>query len=82
MGKENLENLSKEELLKKEKDTKTFMGLFVGLIIGLLFFNIRDYLGGKEVDGPISIITLCTMGGLASLYPGLKSIQSEIKRRS
>ena len=80
MNKEELSKLSDEALKKKSKDTKTLIGIFIPLILGLLFFGIRDYTNG-ETNTPITIITICTIGGMISLFPGLKSIQEELKNR-
>jgi len=80
MNNEKLENLSDKELKKKETNTKTLIGLFIPIILGLLYFGFREYQNG-EVDMPISIIAICSIGGLVSLLPNLKSIQEELKRK-
>ena len=73
MKNEELTKLSNEELKKKEKNMKTLMGLFIPIILGLLYFGVRDYLDDK-INTPITIITICSIGGLISLFPGLKRI--------
>jgi len=82
MEKEALKNLSNEDLRKKEKSIKVLIGLFVPIILGLLYFGLRDYLNGGKVDMPISIIVICSIGGLASLFPGLKSVREELRNRN
>lgn len=81
MNKEELKQLSNEELKKKEKSTKTLIGIFIPIILALLYFGIRDYRNG-ETNTPITIITICSIGGLVSLFPGLKSIQEELGDRN
>lgn len=81
MDKIELEKLSDEVLLKREKSQKTFVGLYIGAIAGLLFFNIRDYLGG-DTDMTMPIITLCALGGLFSIVPGYKELRAEVRRRA
>lgn len=78
MGKENLKELSVEQLKKKEKGLKTIIGIFIPIIIGLFFFIIRDYLDGEDFDWSILTVGICTLGGPASLYPELKEVQKEL----
>lgn len=77
-----LEDLSKEQLTKKEKSLKVFIGVFIPLIIGLFFFVFRTYFKGEEMDWSILTIAICTLGGPATLYPELKEVQKELKTRS
>lgn len=81
MKQEELKKLSQEELLKKEKSTKTLIGIFIPIIILLLFFIFRDYFNGKELDMANITIVICSIGGMASLFPNLKKIQNELKER-
>lgn len=81
MAKEKLKEQSIDELKKKEKGLKTFIGIFIPLIIGLFFFVIRDYLQGEEMDWSILTIAICTLGGPATLYPQLKEVQKELMTR-
>lgn len=81
MAKEKLKEQSIDELKKKEKGLKTFIGIFIPLIIGLFFFVIRDYLKGEEMDWSILTIAICTLGGPATLYPQLKEVQNELMIR-
>lgn len=81
MAKEKLKEQSIDELKKKEKGLKTFIGIFIPLIIGLFFFVIRDYLQGEEMDWSILTIAICTLGGPATLYPQLKEVQNELMTR-
>ncbi|MEN0051750.1 MAG: hypothetical protein AAF806_32090 [Bacteroidota bacterium] len=81
MKKEELKKLSNEELQKKAKSTKTLIGIFIPIILTLLFFGIRDYLEG-EANTPVTIIMICSVGGMVSLFPELKSIREELKSRN
>ena len=82
MKKEELQKLETDELKKKEKGTKTLIGIFIPLTLALFFFPIRDYLRGEEADFPVFIIAICTLGGLLSVLPQLKAIQAELKERN
>lgn len=82
MKESELNNLGKEALIKKEKQTKVLLGLLIGLTIVLAGFCIKDYMNGVSVDNSITIITLCTFGGAVSLFPELKKIKEELGRRS
>lgn len=82
MTKEKLKELSTEQLLKKEKSLKLFIGVFIPLIISLFYFVFRDYFNGEEIDWSILTIAICTLGGPATLYPELKEIQKEIRSRN
>lgn len=82
MKNEELKNLSIEELQKKANNTKTLIGVFIPLIIGLVYFNLMDYFDRNKVDIPFSVITFCSIGGLISLFPALRRIQKELKSRN
>ena len=77
-----LKQLSDDELQKKEKGTKSLIGIFVPIILGLLFFIFRDYFRGNELDWSILTITICTVGGMLSLLPQLKAIRKELNSRT
>lgn len=77
MKKENLDNLSKEDLIKKERSTKALIIVFIPLILALSFFVIRDYNNGLGIDMPLLIITICSVGGAISLLPTLKLIRKK-----
>jgi hypothetical protein len=81
MNESKLKKLTKEELVNKEKGTKAFMVFFVLIILALGFFVTRDYLKTNEMDMPTLIITICSIGGLASLFPELKKIREELEER-
>ena len=81
MTKEKLAELSDDELTKKYKSTQSMCMIFVLLVISLLYFEITAYRSGANVT-PMSIITLCTIGGLISLLPDLKKMHSEISNRN
>jgi hypothetical protein len=82
MEKPKLQELSLEQLKKKEKSLKIFIGIFIPLVVGLFFFVIQDYLNGEEIDWAIVTIAICTLGGPATFYPELKEVQKEIGARS
>lgn len=81
MAKENLQELSVEQLKKKEKGLKGVIIIFTILIAGLFFSIIRNYLIGEPTDWSILTIAICTLGGPATLYPELKKVQKELKSR-
>ena len=79
----NLKTISTEQLQAKEKSLKLFIGIFIPLIICLLFFVVRDYVDGGEFDWTIGVIALCSiLGGPVTLYPQLSAIQQELSSRS
>lgn len=80
MKKEDLIDLSDEELQQKEKNTKTLISIFIPLVLLLLYFEIDAYYKGKGIM-PMSIITICAIGGLVSLLPDLRKIKQELKKR-
>jgi hypothetical protein len=82
MKKEELKEMTTEELRQKEKSTKYFLLLMVMLTISLLYFVLRNYFTGAEFDMPLFIIALCTLGGLLSLLPNWKAIRSELSSRN
>lgn len=82
MEKEKLKELSLDQLKKKEKSLKVFIGIFIPLIIGLFYAVIRDYVNGDEMDISILIIAICTLGGPAALYPELKEVKKELSTRN
>ena len=81
MKKSALEKLSVEELLDREKSLKTLIGLFIPIILGLLYFGLKDFFTEEELNLPVTIITICTIGGLLTLFPRLKAIQDELESR-
>lgn len=81
MEKTKLQDLSAAELKKKSKNLKAFIGLMLLLGFFLLFYVIRAYLYGEEPDMALTTIAICTFGGAVSLYPQLKEVQEETKRR-
>lgn len=81
MKKEELKSLTTETLIKKQKGLKTFIGIFVALILALGFFLIRDYLKNGEFFTPELTIWICTVGGMVCLFPELKAIKAELKNR-
>jgi hypothetical protein len=82
MEKSKSKNLSKEQLKKKEKSLKLFIGIFIPLIIILFYFPIQDYLIGEKLDWSMITIAICTLGGPATFYPELKEVQNELKTRN
>jgi hypothetical protein len=79
MKNEELKALSTEELKKKKKGSLTLVILFIPLTIGLFYSVFHDYSSGKELEMPILIIAICTLGGLFSVLPDLKAVREELK---
>ena len=81
MDKTKLKVLTTEDLKKKEKAHKTLIGIFIPLVIALIFFLVRDYTRGEELDWTTITITICTIGGAVSIFPELKAVQEELESR-
>jgi len=81
MNKEQLSKLSKEDLKKKEKGTKTMIGIFIPLVILLTYFGIRDYMN-NEADWAVNTITICTFGGLVVVIQELRDIREALKNKA
>ena len=81
MDSEKLKYLTIEELQKQENNMKRIVWLFVPIIGGLLYFNLQEYQNGKDLINTMSIITICAIGGLVSLFPNMSSIRREIDQR-
>ncbi|MBT8234250.1 MAG: hypothetical protein HKO66_04795 [Saprospiraceae bacterium] len=82
MNKSDLKDLPIDKLKAKEKNTKTLIGVYIPIILAMLFFLGRDYIGGKGIETTFLVITICAFGGLASLLSNLKVIREEIENRS
>ncbi|MCO6480780.1 MAG: hypothetical protein J5I94_29330 [Phaeodactylibacter sp.] len=81
MKKEELKKLTDDELKKKEQGVKTIIGLFIPILLGLLYFGLRGYARGEGADIPVLIIALSSLGSLFAVWPGLKAIREERKAR-
>ncbi len=81
MNKEKLEKLSNDELIKKQKATRTLFGIFIPIILVLIYYTIDEYLTGTPLNMPNITIILCSVGGMLSLLPTMKRIKKELKRR-
>lgn len=81
MKKEELQQLTTEELKKKATSHKSLIGIFIPIIIGLFYFVFRDYFRGEEVDMAVLTIAICSIGGAVSVYPELKKVQEVLKER-
>ena len=77
-----LKKMSVEDLEKKLKSHKTIIGISAGLVIVYVLIFIKDYLDGKSIDSSMSIILICCMGGVASLFPEIKAINKELATRN
>jgi len=77
----DLKRLTVEQLNKKAKGTKHLIWILIPLILFLSYFNIHDYISKKEIDLALLIITICSLGGLASLVPELKQTKQELNSR-
>jgi hypothetical protein len=81
MAKQNLTELSTEDLLKKEKGLKTMIGISIGLVIALTFAVLQSYLRTEELDFAILTIAICTLALPATSYPELKAVREELLAR-
>ncbi|MEL7144766.1 MAG: hypothetical protein AAFO69_00250 [Bacteroidota bacterium] len=81
MAKENLKELTSEQLKSKEKNLKALIIVFIPLIAGLLYFVFRSYFTEEGIDFSILTIAICTIGGPVVVYPELKEVQKELKTR-
>jgi hypothetical protein len=81
MEKNNLKDLTNDELEKKEKSLKSILGILTVPTVLLLFFLIRDSLNGEEIEMSLMIIAICSIGGGMSIYPQIKAVQQEMSRR-
>ena len=81
MKKPELEKLTTEQLKQKEKGSKTMIGIFIPIILLLLFFAFRDYFRGEELDMTTITIILCSIGGMVSIFPEVKVIREILKER-
>ena len=82
MKKLELQKLSTDILKKKEKGHKTMIGVFIPIIIALIFFVARDYLNGEEVDMATVTIIICSFGGMFSVIPELRKVQEVLQERN
>jgi hypothetical protein len=82
MAKIDYTALSKEELVEKEKNLKGLILVFIPIIIGLVYVVVQNYLSGEEMDWAMITIAICSLGGPATLYPQLKEVREELKRRA
>jgi len=80
MKRKEIAQLSNEALDQKLRTTKTMIWIFIPLILALLYFEITAYQNEGAVS-PMSIITLCTIGGLISLLPELNKLKEEKSNR-
>ena len=81
MAKEELNDMSAEQLNAKSKGIKVFIGISIALIIGLFYFIFLDYYSGYGIDWAILTIAICTLAVPATLYPELQEIKKELKTR-
>ena len=82
MKQEDLQKLSEEDLLKKQKNVKTLIGIYIPVILALAFFIIRDYFTEDKVDSSMTVILICSIGGFTSLFPSLRMLKEELAERN
>ena len=82
MKEDELLSLTDEDLKRRLNGRKTLMWVFVPIILGLVYFIVDGMVKGKDLDLPIVIIVITSIGGLVSLFPEYTAIQKEINRRS
>lgn len=81
MKKEELKELTDEDLKKKEKSLRTLGYVFIPLLIALPFLFIHAYRKGEGVDMTLLVISLCSVAGLLSIRPTLRMLQEEMEER-
>lgn len=81
MAKQNLTELSTEDLLKKEKGLKTMIGIFIPIIVAISYSVIRDYMDGEGLNWPILTIAICSLAIPLTYYPELKAVREELLAR-
>ena len=82
MNKSELKDLPLDKLKIKEKNTKTLIGVYIPIILAMLFFLGRDYINGKGIETTFLVITICAFGGFASLLSNLNVIREEVEDRN
>lgn len=81
MKKEDLEKISTEELLKRQKTIKVISGVMVGLLLVLLVAAISTSKEPARAT-PLIVIVLALSAVLLPNYTNLQVIKSELKRHS
>jgi len=81
MNKEEIKKLPIEFLEKKLAGSKTMIGIFIPIILLLIFFGYRDYVNG-ETDWAINTISICSIGGLYYVFQEYNMIKKELEQRA
>ncbi len=81
MNRLNLKEISLEDLQKQLKGHKTLFGIFIPIILALIFFLWRDYSQGEGLDWATLTIIICSIGGAVTVYSELRKVQEEMKSR-
>ena len=81
MKEAHLKNMTDEDLQKKEKSSKTLIGIFIPLVLALFFFAGRSYLQEEALDLPSFTIAICTLGGLVITWGEWRQVKEEIETR-
>jgi len=82
MKENKLKKYSTEDLKKKGNLFKILMAFFIPIILLLVYFSLRDKMGGGEIEMPPLIVAFCSLTIMFSLVPQLKAIQKELKERN
>ncbi len=80
MKKEDLENMSTDELLKRQKSLKTITGMLAGIL--LLLFGITIFKSVKDKTFDVMMVVPISLSGIVLInYKLIKDITNELKSR-
>lgn len=81
MTKEELKELTTDQLKSKAKGIKTLMFLFVPVILGLAYFFVKEMIESGDKDISVLVTIVCSVIGMLSLVPALRKIKEELGNR-
>ncbi|MDR9416937.1 MAG: hypothetical protein RI564_11675 [Gracilimonas sp.] len=77
----DFKELSREELAKKIKSFKMLAGISAPIILGLIFFIVRDYLQGDGIDMALLTIVICSLSLPIIMFEKIKEMRKEMNRK-
>ena len=77
-----LKKLSTVYLKQKIRSLWIFIGVFIVLIGWYIFTLLKDYLNGIAIESTMSVMLICSIGGMISLFPGLNALRRELTSRN